>query len=166
MLKMFKYINTIKHNETSMQNFGLCVKALLSRRVVPEAYLKLSRTSTMEPFCENSIQFSRYILREIPPMTCKVLARNLLSSKKLHIGYIVTFQRNIELYFEYNLDSYNFFELKKMIQNAKIIYINLESYHECGKIYEITCSMCVMDDTCGSLLVNANELVCIRNRDI
>ena len=123
MLKMFKYINTIKHNETSMQNFGLYVKALLSRRVVPEAYLKLSRTSTMEPFCENSIQFSRYILREIPPMTCKVLARNLLSSKKLHIGYIVTFQRNIELYFEYNLDSYNFFELKKMIQNAKIIIL-------------------------------------------
>ena len=123
MLKMFKYINTIKHNETSMQNFGLYVKALLSRRVVPEAYLEPSRTSTMEPFCENSIQFSRYILREIPPMTCKVLARNLLSSKKLHIGYTVTFQRNIELYFEYNLDSYNFFELKKMIQNAKIIIL-------------------------------------------
>ena len=95
---------------------------VVHRRQV-EAYLEPSRTSTMEPFCENSIQFSRYILREIPPMTCKVLARNLLSSKKLHIGHIVTFQRNIELYFEYNLDSYNFFELKKMIQNAKIIIL-------------------------------------------
>ena len=37
-----------------MQNFDLYVKALLSRKVVPETYLEPGRTSTMELFCENS----------------------------------------------------------------------------------------------------------------
>ena len=41
-------------------------------------------------------QCSRYILL----MMCNVLAGNFLSSKKLYIGFIVTFQRHIELDFE------------------------------------------------------------------
>ena len=35
-------------------NFDLYVKALLSRRVIPEMYLEPSRISTTEHFCENS----------------------------------------------------------------------------------------------------------------
>ena len=51
-------------------------------------------------------QFRRYIL----PMMCNVLAANLFVSKKLYIGFIVTFQKNTELDFEKILDSYNFLE--------------------------------------------------------
>ena len=59
-------------------------------------------------------QFNRYILSGILLMIlCNTIARNLFisfSSKKLYIGYIVTFQRNIELNFEYILGSYNILE--------------------------------------------------------
>ena len=41
-----------------MQNFDLYVKALLSRKVVPETYLEPGRTSMMELFCENSNPFT------------------------------------------------------------------------------------------------------------
>ena len=110
----------------------------------------------------------RLYIKWYPNHDVQRCSQNFVSSEKLQIRYIETFQRNIEVDFEHILDLYNSLERKTEIilyticRNNDIIIIEKRTnYDKCSKICEEKYSIPCNTYKCRSLLFNAGELVCI-----
>ena len=121
------------------------------------------RTINQTPISLHSIY--RLFIKWYPNHDVQHCSQKFVSSEKLQIGYIQTFQRSIEVDFEHILDLYNSLERKTVALYAEIMILSsLKSQRiiiNAAKFARQNLVFRVIHDKYGSLLVNAGELVCI-----